>query len=249
MGLSDIDEDDYPSPEVLPGTTTTTMKKSTNLDDLFSDPSPQSDKGSCSGLPLGNSFDPKKVSNDPLDSLFMSSPLNSFPEVNNSTMGEPQKNLIYVDNIDAATYDDANLFDISRPAKHYSFHNPESLLEGFEMQGKKTRPSAATHSTLKYLTRNKDDNKITARLLSLMNYYDVLGVHHDATVEEIRRHYKQKALELHPDRVGRAQSLEEMELFKVITEAHEVLMDPEKRSKYDSELQNEGFTMTSPVRK
>ncbi|GET93129.1 Dnaj protein-like protein [Leishmania tarentolae] len=153
--------------------------------------------------------------------------------------------MIYVDGSSGAGVGDGvtNLFDISKPMKKDRYNNAESFLEAFERQGKKSvrdggRPDE--HETLANLTRNKDDNKVRARLLPLMNYYDVLGVAPTASEEEIKRSYKKKALQLHPDRVGRDQTQEEAELFKVITKAHEVLSDAEQRRVYDASLVSGG---------
>lgn len=148
--------------------------------------------------------------------------------------------MIYVDGNSGRVEDGVNnLFDLSRPVKKDKYNNAESLLEAFERQGKKSgsgggRPDE--RETLANLTRNKDDNKVRARLLPLMNYYDVLGVAPTASEEEIKRSYKKKALQLHPDRAGRDQTQEEAELFKVITKANEVLTDAEQRRMYDASL-------------
>ncbi|CAG9583579.1 DNAJ protein-like protein [Leishmania major strain Friedlin] len=148
--------------------------------------------------------------------------------------------MIYVDgNSGSAEHGVTNLFDLSKPVKKDKYNSAESLLEAFERQGKKSgsgggRPDE--RKTLADLTRNKDDNKVRARLLPLMNYYDVLGVAPTASEEEIKRSYKKKALQLHPDRAGRDQMQEEAELFKVITKANEVLSDAEQRRMYDASL-------------
>ena len=62
------------------------------------------------------------------------------------------------------------------------------------------------------------------------NYYDVLGVQKGATEEEIRRAFRKRALEWHPDR---NQSKEAEERFKEFNAAYQVLIDPEKRQRYD----------------
>ena len=62
------------------------------------------------------------------------------------------------------------------------------------------------------------------------DYYEVLGVPRTATKEEIQRSYRKLARKCHPD-VSKAKDAEEK--FKEITEAYEVLKDPEKRQKYD----------------
>ncbi|KAG5489206.1 hypothetical protein GH5_00070 [Leishmania sp. Ghana 2012 LV757] len=157
-----------------------------------------------------------------------------------STSHNENHAMLYVDGSSGGVKDDVtDLFDLSKPMKKDKYNNAESFLEAFERQGKKSGSGgdrAGDRQTLADLTRNKDDNKVRARLLALMNYYDVLGVSPTASGEEIKRSYKKKALELHPDRVGRDQTQEEAELFKVITKANEVLTDAEQRRKYDASL-------------
>ncbi len=63
------------------------------------------------------------------------------------------------------------------------------------------------------------------------DYYAILGVARTATVEEIKRAYRRLALKYHPDRNPGDKAAEEK--FKEITEAYEVLSDPEKRARYD----------------
>ena len=61
-------------------------------------------------------------------------------------------------------------------------------------------------------------------------YYSVLGVRRDAGPDEIKRAYRRLARELHPDVNPDPQT---QERFKEITQAYEVLSDPEKRQMYD----------------
>jgi molecular chaperone DnaJ len=62
------------------------------------------------------------------------------------------------------------------------------------------------------------------------DFYALLGVTRDATEAEIKKAYRKLAMEYHPDRNP---SPEAEGRFKEITEAYEVLRDPQKRSAYD----------------
>jgi len=64
------------------------------------------------------------------------------------------------------------------------------------------------------------------------DYYAILGVSRDASPEEIKRAYRKLAQHYHPD-VAKMDRKEAEEKFKEISEAYEVLMDPEKRKNYD----------------
>jgi len=68
--------------------------------------------------------------------------------------------------------------------------------------------------------------------MEFKDYYKILGVDKSATQDEIKKKYRKLALKYHPDRNPGDKSAEEK--FKEITEANEVLSDPEKRKKYDS---------------
>ncbi|HMU42798.1 MAG TPA: J domain-containing protein [Ignavibacteriaceae bacterium] len=64
------------------------------------------------------------------------------------------------------------------------------------------------------------------------DYYKILGVDKSATQDEIKKAYRKLAMKHHPDRNAGNKSSEEK--FKEITEANEVLSDPDKRKKYDT---------------
>lgn len=66
------------------------------------------------------------------------------------------------------------------------------------------------------------------------DYYEILGVPRNATPEEIKKAYRKLALEFHPDRHPPEKKKWAEEKFKEISEAYEVLMDPEKRRLYDT---------------
>jgi len=63
------------------------------------------------------------------------------------------------------------------------------------------------------------------------DFYVVLGVQRDASEADIKKAYRKLAMECHPDRNDGDKAAEEK--FKVVTEAYEVLRDPDKRAAYD----------------
>jgi molecular chaperone DnaJ len=65
----------------------------------------------------------------------------------------------------------------------------------------------------------------------MADYYDTLGVARDASSSEIKKAYRKLAMECHPDRNNGSKEAEAR--FKEISEAYEVLKDPERRARYD----------------
>lgn len=61
----------------------------------------------------------------------------------------------------------------------------------------------------------------------MADLYAILGVSPDASTEEIKRAYRRKAREIHPDAGG------DEEAFKEVTRAYRILSDPEQRAVYD----------------
>eukprot|EP00796_Vickermania_ingenoplastis_P004965 gene4965-3563_t len=248
MGLSDIDEDD---PVPVPASAAphqTGAQKTLTLDDLFGPPTVTShtipapapapaQPATIAAIGIDPFFGGPPASQQPtttgmsapaseLDALFMVD-----PNTAGSSSGAAQPEMIYVDDDD-----ETNLLNLSRPARATQYRNIESCLDAFEKRVCGNVRIGNADNSLDHLTRNHDDNKVKARLLPLLSYYDVLGVTKDAEEPEIKRRYRQLALSLHPDKREGQMTREEEDLFKAITKAYEVLSDDAQRAEYDQQL-------------
>lgn len=63
-----------------------------------------------------------------------------------------------------------------------------------------------------------------------MNYYEVLELNKDCSIEDIKKKFRRLSLKYHPDKNPGKE-----DLFKKIRDAYEILSDPEKKLKYDNE--------------
>lgn len=63
------------------------------------------------------------------------------------------------------------------------------------------------------------------------DYYEVLGISKDAGSNEVKKAYRKLAMQYHPDKNSGDEHAEEK--FKEVSEAYEVLKDPDKRGRYD----------------
>ncbi|KAG6891239.1 hypothetical protein C0995_008491 [Termitomyces sp. Mi166 len=71
-------------------------------------------------------------------------------------------------------------------------------------------------------------------------YYDILGVEPSASVEDVRKAYRRKALETHPDKLDQTATDEDKrsaeKRFRDIREAFDILGDVQKRKEYDARM-------------
>lgn len=61
-----------------------------------------------------------------------------------------------------------------------------------------------------------------------MNPYEILDIETDSTLEQIKKAYREKSKEVHPDKPGGSQ-----EAFIQVNEAYVILSDPQRRKRYD----------------
>ncbi|MBN2010753.1 J domain-containing protein [candidate division KSB1 bacterium] len=71
------------------------------------------------------------------------------------------------------------------------------------------------------------------------NYYFILGINSDASIEQIKTAYRQRVMEYHPDHYG-----ENCTPFLAVQEAYATLSDPQRRQNYDRSIRRKS---SSPI--
>ena len=91
--------------------------------------------------------------------------------------------------------------------------------------------------------QGRDRQEIHMASMNEKDYYAILGVDENASTDEIRKAFQQKARKLHPD-VNKAPDAEEK--FKEVSEAYAVLSDESKRKRYDAMRSGAPFQGSAP---
>jgi len=78
------------------------------------------------------------------------------------------------------------------------------------------------------------------------NFYEILGVSNSADSDDIKKAYRKLAIKWHPDKnISNEEKVSE--IFKTISQAYEVLSDPEQRASYDAQLQASAVPVPPPT--
>ena len=75
-----------------------------------------------------------------------------------------------------------------------------------------------------------------------MNFYQLLGVSKNATIEEIKQAYRKLAIKYHPDKNPGNQKFTKR--FKELTNAYNILKNKKKRREYDETINKQNFGNT-----
>ena len=108
-------------------------------------------------------------------------------------------------------------------------YNRRSVRHGNSVDNELSRVMANESIVKAFTPRRPRENRIMA--VKFKEYYEVLGVPHTATADEIKKAYRTLARKYHPDVNPDDPTAEDK--FKELNEAYEVLSDPEKRQRYD----------------
>ncbi|KAK9270039.1 hypothetical protein L1049_025612 [Liquidambar formosana] len=88
--------------------------------------------------------------------------------------------------------------------------------------------------------------RVTSHIASANSLYEVLGVHADATCQEIKAAYRRLARVSHPDVASNGRKDASAAAFMKIHSAYATLSDPEKRADYDRTIFRRQRPLSSP---
>ncbi|MEO8215479.1 MAG: DnaJ domain-containing protein [Acidobacteriota bacterium] len=80
-----------------------------------------------------------------------------------------------------------------------------------------------------------------------VNYYEILGVDRGASEAQIRQRFRELAREHHPDRYKGRNKGDVEKLFQTLTEAVNILTNPDRRRQHDKELPGSAKSSTDPL--
>ncbi|KAL0102585.1 hypothetical protein PUN28_018113 [Cardiocondyla obscurior] len=109
-------------------------------------------------------------------------------------------------------------------------------LEEFEEAVRDLEKACKMDKTNRETKRLLGKAKLLLRKSKRKDYYKILGIDKNASTEDIKKAYRKRALDHHPDRHANASEGEKKEQekkFKEVGEAYGILSDPKKRSRYD----------------
>jgi curved DNA-binding protein CbpA len=136
--------------------------------------------------------------------------------------------------------DDPSAGAPSRPRKHRHRHHSTSKHRGASRSAR-SRPHKPPRHRRPRRSRSPEtktesqavDPYAALNLNKGATHYEILGIESTATAKEIKKAYRMRSLEHHPDKGG------DSETFKIINEANRILSDPKQRREYDSNLKSE----------
>ena len=93
-----------------------------------------------------------------------------------------------------------------------------------------SQSSSSSYTSKPQSTTKTQEDIECEKIINQKDYYEILGVSKTASSDELKKAYKKRAIKFHPDK---NKSKKAEEAFKKISQAYQVLSDPEKRRLFD----------------
>jgi len=135
----------------------------------------------------------------------------------------------FIDMLQEGEHDRGQLVEgvMSRAEAHLASEDYDNAVRDFEYAHKLQPDNGHVNEAL-------NNAKKRQKMAKRKDYYKILGVSSDADERTIRKAYKRAALKWHPDKAKPEEREENEKKFRDVAEAHEVLLDPEKRARFDN---------------